>query len=525
MPDREAASPQVHYREISLAEIVPSPKNRRYGADAEQGVLDMAETIRDVGVINPVSVRPLPGGGYEIVSGEGRWRAMLKAGYASALCRVRECDERTAQVERIIENHQRRPLTPMEEGEGIRVLLEECGNDHVEVAGKVKWSPSWVRRLSKLPDLVPAWREELARPGTPYTHIADSATKQLEIAVLPPGTQQALLDAGTFEHAHTLPEMRRKLAGWLMRLDAKPWSREWEKKNYSGSVKTRFKCRCEVCPSRSDRERTLFSDLESEMAGGGKAFCLDPDCWHAKEAAWCREQLRVHPGAIPLWDGGHYTPAAEAMVEREYGARLPASWSWEERGEANGRAFTVEAKGVFVGGARVGEVVDILLRDAAEDARDDALRHERVERRKEGKARAREEENRAREEYAAVRAGVEGAVPDGIGWLKPEHHGTFWRWCVWFGLCRYRMGYDAHIDGDWSSLEMAWAEDIRDAVVDAAMQVLVPGVWFGQANERMDPRDARLIANDLERLLGVTFAAIAADSIEREADNGDAPAD
>lgn len=516
MPDHEAAAPpmeDVAFREIALAEITPSPLNRVY-ADDDQGILEMAASIKDNGLFNPISVRPLAGGGYEIISGEGRYRAMRLAGLSSCMCRVRHCDEKTAQIERILENRQRRELTPMEDGDSIRLLLERFDHDYAEVAAQIKLSEAWVRRLARIPELIPAWRDELAKPESPYSHIAESRLKIIEIAILPPDTQLKVLNEGVFEHKQSAREMRRSVAKMLMRISAAPWTKQWEKKKFSGSSnKTRPRCDC--CDRRSDRQPHLFSDLEAEVHGDEKAMCLNPKCWAVKLEGWCRQQFQDNPDAMAIWDGEVVTSAAAEHAERVYGRSLASSYSWEERRATNGAGYVTPAVGVFVGGARVGLTAEILLRkedkprSKATDAADLSRRQEEKER-----------EIVLRDEYDALLSKVEDAIPDRVDWLVKDNSEMFFRWCVWFGISPYRYGED-RFAGDWSPSRVAWSEDVREAMVNTVMLHLLPDSAFHAL--KMDPKDVAAIIAQLEPLLGFRFATLLGN--EAETDDGETVSD
>ena len=501
MPDHEAAAPPMEYvafREIPLAEITPSPLNRVY-ADDDQGILEMAASIKDNGLFNPISVRPLDGGGYEIISGEGRFRAMRKAGLSSCMCRVRHCDEKTAQIERILENRQRRELSPIEDGDSIKLLLERFDNDYAEVAVQIKLSEAWVRRLARIPDLISDWRDELARPDSPYAHIAESRLKMIEIAILPPDTQLKMLNEGIFEHRQSVKEMRRSVAKVLMRISAAPWTKQWEKKKFSGSSnKTRPRCDC--CDRRSDRQPHLFADLEAEIHGDEKAMCLNPKCWAVKMEGWCKQLFLDNPGAVAIWDGEVVTPAAAENAERVYARPLAKGHLWEERRSANGVAFVTPAVGVFVGGPRVGLTAEILLRKE-EKAKSKTVDQGDESRRQE----ARELEAKLREEYDALLSDVEDAIPERVDWLVKDHPEMFLRWCVWFGLSANMHG-EMRFGDDWSAAQLAWAEDLRDAMVRTVMLHLLPDSAFNFM--KMDRKDVAAVIAQLEPLLGIRFAAL-----------------
>ncbi len=260
---------------IPLTLIDPSPLNR-HSADTDADIAELAQTIAENGLIAPITARPVGGGRYEIVCGERRWRAFRLLEREAIPCFVKDLDETQAQIERIVENFQRRDPSFMEQGEAVAALMQLTDRDISEVANRLGQSVSWVRRRAKLPNLIPAWREELAKDKTPYFAIRDSVNKLEELAILPPATQQSILESNILRYIKTTKEMRVAIAKLFMHLDAKPWSREWEKKAFSGSGKRR----CDACMKRSDRESALFADPDNPNAG--QKMCLDPECWQNK---------------------------------------------------------------------------------------------------------------------------------------------------------------------------------------------------------------------------------------------------
>ena len=239
-------------------------------------------------------------------------------------CFIKDLDDTQAQIERIVENFQRRDPSFMEQGEAVAALMELTDRDVSEVANRLGQSVSWVRRRAKLPNLIPAWRDELAKTDTPYSAILTSVNKLEEIAILPPATQQTLLESKALRHIKTMKEMRGLIGKLFMRLDAKPWSREWEKKAYSGSGKKR----CDACMKQSDRECALFADPDNPAAG--EKICLDPQCWKNKSLAWCKHLLTTNPGMIPIQQGYSY---ANDLAEF-FGVKPLASYEWKERDDA-----------------------------------------------------------------------------------------------------------------------------------------------------------------------------------------------
>ena len=128
IPDAPAPDPPDGARPVATDRLVPGrfQPRRRFGEEALDA---LAQSIREHGVLQPILARPaaeMPGH-YEIVAGERRWLAANRAGLAEIPVAVRELDDRTAMEAALAENVQRNALSPIEEAEGYKRLLEEFG--------------------------------------------------------------------------------------------------------------------------------------------------------------------------------------------------------------------------------------------------------------------------------------------------------------------------------------------------------------------------------------------------------------
>ena len=143
---------------VPIEFVSPNPKNpRRHFGDAE--LTDLAQSIREHGVVQPVVARPSPSqpGRYEIIAGERRWRAAQRAGLTEIPLIVRDVNDRTALELAIIENVQRADLNPVEEAQGYQQLIDEHGYtqaDLGQVIGKSRSHVANTLRLLKLPDVI-----------------------------------------------------------------------------------------------------------------------------------------------------------------------------------------------------------------------------------------------------------------------------------------------------------------------------------------------------------------------------------
>lgn len=142
-------------RWVDPRRVSPNPLQPRKQVD-EGALEELAASIREKGVLQPLIVRP-KGEGYEIVAGERRWRAALRAGLKAVPVIVKEVSDLEALELALVENLQRQDLNPLEEAEAYRTLIEEFGYTQEEVArrvGKDRSSVANALRLLKLPEEV-----------------------------------------------------------------------------------------------------------------------------------------------------------------------------------------------------------------------------------------------------------------------------------------------------------------------------------------------------------------------------------
>ena len=147
---------------LNISEIEPNRSQPRKEFD-ENALSELAQSISEHGLLQPLLVRPLPLGGYEIVAGERRYRACRMAGLTEIPVIIRELDETQTMELALIENLQREDLTPLEEAEGYSVLVDEHNMTQEEVArsvGKSRPAIANALRLLKLPDSVKEYLKE-----------------------------------------------------------------------------------------------------------------------------------------------------------------------------------------------------------------------------------------------------------------------------------------------------------------------------------------------------------------------------
>jgi len=139
---------------VPLGAIRANTRQPRKHIDAD-GISGLADSVRAQGVMQPVVVRPVDGGGYELIAGERRWRAARAAGLATIPALVRESDDRESLVLALVENVAREDLSPVEEARAYAMLMDEFTLSLGEVSERVGRSKPAVSnrvRLLELPE-------------------------------------------------------------------------------------------------------------------------------------------------------------------------------------------------------------------------------------------------------------------------------------------------------------------------------------------------------------------------------------
>ncbi|HEX6133955.1 MAG TPA: ParB/RepB/Spo0J family partition protein [Longimicrobiales bacterium] len=151
---------------VPVASIIPNPYQPRREF-SEEDLADLTASLRENGLLQPIVVRPAPGGApgrWELVAGERRWRASMRLGWKEIPAVIRDVDDRTLLVLALVENLQRAQLSPLEEADGYQRLAEEFSLTQQQVAdvvGKDRSTVANALRLLQLPSSV----RELLKEG------------------------------------------------------------------------------------------------------------------------------------------------------------------------------------------------------------------------------------------------------------------------------------------------------------------------------------------------------------------------
>lgn len=152
--DEEKVSSSSTANTLRISEIEPNKSQPRTEFD-DEAILSLAESIRQHGVLQPILVRPLPTGGYQIVAGERRWRAARMVGLSEVPVLIKELSDFETMQVALIENLQREDLNPIEEAQGYEKLMSKYSMTQEQVAeamGKSRPAIANSLRLLKLDD-------------------------------------------------------------------------------------------------------------------------------------------------------------------------------------------------------------------------------------------------------------------------------------------------------------------------------------------------------------------------------------
>ncbi len=145
--------------EIPVGDLSPNPHQPRVHFD-EESLSDLAASIRQIGVLQPLLVRQLPDGSYQLIAGERRWRAAQQAGLATVPAVVKTTDDMASVEQALVENLHRQDLAPLEEAGAYQQLIDDFSLTHDDVAKRVGKSRSSITnslRLLALPAAIQAF--------------------------------------------------------------------------------------------------------------------------------------------------------------------------------------------------------------------------------------------------------------------------------------------------------------------------------------------------------------------------------
>ena len=161
-PDAEApASSGAYFAELPIDRVVPNPRQPRHVFE-EDALAELVHSVREVGLLQPIVVRPRDGGEFELIMGERRWRAATEAGLSEIPAIVRETDDADMLRDALLENLHRAELNPLEEAAAYQQLLEDFGCTHEELAGRIGRSRPQISNTLRLLKLSTAVQRRVA---------------------------------------------------------------------------------------------------------------------------------------------------------------------------------------------------------------------------------------------------------------------------------------------------------------------------------------------------------------------------
>jgi ParB family chromosome partitioning protein len=279
----------VFYEAIALDTIAPSKSNPRKHLD-EAELQELAASIKDKGVIQPIVIRPKTGKPqWEIVAGERRWRASKLAGLAGIPAIARTLDDKAVLEIQVIENLQRADIHPLEEANGYRELLDKHKYTADVIAEKVGKSKEYVYGRMKLSDLIPELQ-------TRFFENKITAGHAILLARLPEQSQvlaaKQLFDEDYFVDPESGKEKQEKVTISVRELQS--FIRREIQMDLSQAPfdiadpdLLRQAGACIACPKRTGAEPQLWPEV------GKRDLCGDRACYHKKLNAYIDEQCQA----------------------------------------------------------------------------------------------------------------------------------------------------------------------------------------------------------------------------------------
>ena len=211
--NQESAKVEEPLRNLAVSLLQPGKYQPRTRMDKES-LAELAESVKSQGIIQPILVRAVPGGRYEIIAGERRWRAAQLAGLPEVPVLIREVPDEAALAMSLIENIQRENLNPLEEAQGIQRLIKEFGMTHQAASQALGSSRSAVSNLLRLLNLPLPVQELLMQGKIDMGHsralLSLPPAKQIETAHLVAHQQLSVRETERLVHRIERPAVKKQ---------------------------------------------------------------------------------------------------------------------------------------------------------------------------------------------------------------------------------------------------------------------------------------------------------------------------
>jgi ParB family chromosome partitioning protein len=151
----------AHFAELPVGSITPNPRQPRQVFD-EEAMAELVHSVKEIGLLQPIVVRPVGDERYELIMGERRWRATQEAGLETIPAIVRETSDDALLRDALLENLHRSELNPLEEAAAYQQLLDDFGCTHEELASRIGRSRPQISNTLRLLKLSPAVQRRVA---------------------------------------------------------------------------------------------------------------------------------------------------------------------------------------------------------------------------------------------------------------------------------------------------------------------------------------------------------------------------
>lgn len=315
-------------KELPLEDVRPTRYNTRKVAANDPHIQELAESIGQMGLLQPVVCRPCDDG-YELLSGRRRWEAHHLLKRKTILAVVSDITDDEAMDVVVAENLQRRDLTPLEESRAVAMLIDH-GRDLQDVAARMGKSQAWIRRRAKLAGLTPSWQAALEGDEEEYQLLRDNVSVAvLElVAHLSPELQNEMLiqinESWRIDEMRHAREFTDLLGAHTRALKDAPWGQS--EKVYAAGQRKPLPL-CSTCQFRSDHEPDLFADVIPVGGDEKDAACMDQKCFALKWAAWLdarKLEAEKEAGGPVATFSTDWTPAFIPEPSMDRGTVVPA---------------------------------------------------------------------------------------------------------------------------------------------------------------------------------------------------------
>jgi ParB/RepB/Spo0J family partition protein len=259
---------------VEVANIKTSATNARGEEDYKGKAQEELEaSIKASGLAQPVLIRPLKAGGFELVAGERRLRAHKALGLKEIAAYVRELSDEEAMALQAVENSQRKDLSPLKEATYYRTMAEKMKIPTREIAARVGQSPAYVVRRMKLLTL-----GEKVLKRLDQEQIGVACAEEFARISDPERQLEAIEEAEYQAREGNVKRVREIVEGYLLALKDAPF-------NIEDAALVPKAGACGACPKRTGNQSSLFAGVEKAD------LCLDAACWKSKEDAHYKAAL------------------------------------------------------------------------------------------------------------------------------------------------------------------------------------------------------------------------------------------